>query len=70
MNSKKWTEVSFDIFSKFWRVQIEGEIQNGRQNVTKYHKITFDHTLDNEDEMFFLVKIPVLYTKTVRSNII
>ena len=46
MNSKKWTEVSSDIFSKFWRFQVEGAIQNGRQNVLKYHKITFGHTLD------------------------
>ena len=46
MNSKKWTEVSSDIFSKFWRFQIEGAIQNGRQNVLKYHKIAFGHTLD------------------------
>ena len=29
MNSKKWTEVSSDIFSKFWRFQAEGAIQNG-----------------------------------------
>ena len=38
MNSKMETAVSSDIFSKLRRFQIEGAIQNGRQNGLKYHK--------------------------------